>query len=69
MTKWKAEIWMEDTPPEEEVGDNRYLTQKELNIAMEMAKAAIEGEWEGLEVIDFDVYIDKEDDLSKREGL
>ena len=60
MRKWKAEIWIDDTPPEEDVGDNRYLTQKEINIAMEKAKVAIEKEWGGLKVIDFDVYIDKE---------
>ena len=59
MKKWKAEIWMEDAPPAVETGQV-HLTQKEINIAMEMAKAAIEKEWEGLKVTDFDVYIDKE---------
>lgn len=59
MRKWKAEIWVEDTPPAEDVGDNRYLTQKEITTAMEKAKEAIEKEWDGLKVKDFDVYVDK----------
>lgn len=57
MRKWKAELWMEDTPPE---GEDEYLPQKDIIIAMEMAKEAIEKQWDGLKVIDFDVYIDKE---------
>ena len=60
MRNWKAEIWMEDHPLEEDVEDNRYLSQEEINIAMEKAKAAIEGQWIGLKVISFDVHIDKE---------
>ena len=46
MRKWKAEIWMEDTPPEGESteGKEEHLTQTEINIAMEAAKIAIEKE-------------------------
>ena len=65
VKKWKAEIWMEDN-----VGEGiEPLTQRQIDIAMESAKRAIETEWDDLKVIDFDIYIDKEDDLSKREGL
>ena len=64
MKKWKAEIWMEDTPPEGEStqGKEEHLTKREIHIAIEKAKAAIEKEWEGLKVTDFDVYVDKEDE-------
>ena len=63
MRKWKAEIWMEDTPPRAAIhGEDTHLTEEEINIAMEAAKAAIEKKWDGLKVIDFDVYIDKEED-------
>ena len=57
MRKWKVEIWMEDAPPE---GEDKYLPQKDIIIAMEKAKEAIEKQWDGLKVRDFDVYIDKE---------
>ena len=62
MRKWKAIIWMEDTPPEGESiqGKDEHLTEREINIAMEKAKAAIEIEYEGLKVADFHVCIDKE---------
>jgi len=62
MRKWKAEIWMDDTPPEEDITlkDGGHLAQKEINIAMEKAKATIEKEWDGLKVTNYDVYIDKE---------
>ena len=62
MKKWKVELWIEDTPPEEDIilKDGGHLAQKDINIAMEKAKAAIEEEWNGLKVTDFDVYIDKE---------
>ena len=60
MRKWKAEIWMEDTPPEENFIQDEHLTQREINTAMEKAKAAIEKEWDGLKVIDFDAYVDTE---------
>ena len=57
MKKWKAEIWMEDTSPE---GEDEYLSRAEIEFAIEKAKAAIEKEWDGLKVADYDVYIDKE---------
>ena len=61
MRKWKAEIWMDDTPPEAVIPrEDTHLTQEEINIAMEAAKMAIEEEWDGLKVISFDVYLDKE---------
>ena len=60
MRKWKAEIWMEDSPPRAAIpGEDTHLTQAEINIAMEKAKAAIEEEWDGLKVTNYDVYIDK----------
>ena len=63
MRKWKAEIWMNDTPPRAAIpGEDTHLTQEEINIAMEAAKGAIEKEWDGLKVTDFNVYIDKEED-------
>jgi len=57
MQKWKAEIWMEDTPPE---GGFTHLQKSGVVSAIEKAKVAIEKEWKGLKVTDFDVYIDKE---------
>lgn len=60
MREWEAIIWMEDTPSEENFIQDEHLTQEEINIAMEKAKAAIEGQWIGLKVISFDVHIDKE---------
>ena len=63
MRKWKAEIWMNDRPPRVAIpGEDTHLTEAEINIAMEAAKAAIEKEWDGLKVVDFDAYIDKEED-------
>ena len=67
MRKWKAEIWMEDTPPEGEStlsssfeGKEEHLSLSDINIAIEEAKAAIEDQWNGLKVVGFDVYLDKE---------
>ena len=61
MRKWKAEIWMDDTPPRVAIpGEDTHLTHKEITVAMKAAKAAIEKEWDGLKVIDFDAYVDTE---------
>ena len=60
MKKWKAEIWIADAPPRAVIpGEDTHLTQKEINIAMEAAKAAIEKEYDGLKVLDYDVSVDK----------
>lgn len=62
MRKWKAEIWMEDTPSEEDIGlkEQGHLSKAEIQLAIEQAKAAIEKEWDGLKVTNYGVYIDKE---------
>lgn len=57
MRKWEAIIWMEDTPPE---GEDEHLQKSDVITAIEKAKAAIEKEWDGLKVTDFDVYVDYE---------
>ena len=63
MKKWKAEIWMEDTPPKAVIPrEDTHLTQEEIITAMEAAKATIEEEWDGLKVISVDVHIDKGED-------
>ena len=64
MRKWKVELWMEDTPSEEDIGlkEQGHLAKAEIQLAIEQAKVTIEKEWNGLKVTDYDVYIDKEPD-------
>lgn len=55
--KWKAEIVVEDTPPE--IEDCDYLSEESIMSALSYGLAALEKEWVGLKVVDFRLIFDR----------
>ena len=70
MVNWIATIWIEEKGMIE--GSEEYippLSQTEMNDLIKKAIQVINKGYEDVKVMDFEAYIDKEDELNKRGGL
>jgi hypothetical protein len=55
---WKAEFWLKDTADE----DGLFFDKDDVRVVLEKARRAINAEYEGFVVEDYDFWEDKEEE-------